>query len=109
LTDLAFALVVTAAFIAGVVSSARLTRTYVEISSTLDWRARLVALTFVVVAWTITIAAGFFGALAVRRLLGAPPLDWSPNASAIVAAFVLFIPVALDFVWTRISGGNGGR
>lgn len=55
--------------------------------------------TLAVGATVVNLASIFFGFLAVRRVLGADPLDWTPPVSAIAALALEVVPVyfALEF------------
>lgn len=98
-----FVVVVAIAFVLGLRGSVRLTRRYADVSALLVRRERAILGSFVIVAWLITGAAGFFGALSARRLLGYEAIDWTPFASVIVASVILFIPVFLDYVVDRVA------
>jgi hypothetical protein len=102
LLDELFALAVVVAFAAGVRSTWRLWRRYADASPILDARERLLLRSFVIVSVLITAAAGFYGFLAARRLMGYEPLEWVPLVSVIIAIAVLLIPVGLDAAITRI-------
>lgn len=51
----------------------------------------------------ITGAASFYGVLAIRRLLGFEPLDWTAPISLALAAAVLFLPAALERMVNHIA------
>lgn len=91
------------AFLFGLRASVRLTRRYRDVSPLLISRERLILGSFVVVAWSITFAAGFFDGLSARRLLGFDPIQWTPFVSILVASAILFIPVGLDMVVSRVA------
>jgi hypothetical protein len=99
----AFVVLGSVAFIFGLRGSIRLTRRYVDVSVRLVQRERAILGSFVVVAWLITIGAGFFDAVAARRLLGFTALDWTPVASIVIASLILFIPAGLDYVVDRVA------
>ena len=99
-----FAVAVAVAFVSGVRSTFRLWRRYRAVVPVLtDARERLLLRSFVAVSTAITLAAGFYGLLAVRRLVGFPPFEWGIEASALVAIGVLFIPAALDHAVERVA------
>lgn len=87
----------------GLRGSVRLTARYRAVRDQLDDRERSVLEAFAIVSWVITIAALYFGALAVRRLLGFEPLPGLTAASAVIATLVLLIPAFLDFVVDRVA------
>lgn len=82
-----------ATFVVGVSCSAWLWRLYSRIAPTLLGRERLVLQALVVISWAITLTAGWFGFLSLRRVVGLPPLDWSSVVSLAIAEAVLLIPV----------------
>lgn len=92
-----------AAFFLGLRGSVRLTRRYIDVSSALVARERLILVSFVVVAWIITGAAGYFDLLSARRILGFQPFEWTPFTSIVIASVILFIPAGLDYVVTRVA------
>lgn len=55
--------------------------------------------TLAVGATAVNASSVYFGFLAVRRILGAEPLDWTPAASAFLALLLELVPVyfALEF------------
>ncbi|HEV8545009.1 MAG TPA: hypothetical protein VGQ64_01840 [Candidatus Limnocylindrales bacterium] len=57
-------------------------------------------------ALTITAAAGFYGFLSARRVLGFDPLPGISIASLLVASAVLLIPVFLDMTVRQIRSGR---
>lgn len=59
---------------------------------------------FVIVALVVTVAAGYFGALATRRLLDFPPLPGAAAISLVMASAVLLIPVFLLVTVRQIRG-----
>jgi len=73
------------------------------VNSQLDDRETLILRAVVIVAWTITIAALYFGFLAVRRLLGYEPLPELVPVSAVIAIGVLLIPAFLDYIVERVA------
>jgi len=102
--EVLFAVGVVVAFVCGVRSTIRLWRRYHDAKAVLlDWRERLILKSFVTVSVVITGAAGFYGFMAVRRLMGFDSLEWASAVSALVAIGVLFIPVALDAAVQRIA------
>jgi hypothetical protein len=86
------------AFLLGIRSTYRLTRTYLNIRGRLPRLRRLALQAFAVVAGSITIAAGWFGFLTVRRILGFEPIDGTQFVGFIIAEFVLLIPLYLDTI-----------
>lgn len=66
-------------------------------------RKSLILLTLAAISTLITTAAGFYGIIALRRLLGFEPLPWTPAVSLVLAAAVLLIPALLDLVTTKIE------
>ena len=76
--------------ILGVRATYRLWRLY------LDTKRNSIVFSFAMISTIITSAASFYGIIAIRRLLGFTPLDWTPGASLLLAALVLFIPAALE-------------
>jgi hypothetical protein len=57
---------------------------------------------FVTVAFVVTLAAGYYGFLSARRVLGFEPLPGAALVSVLVAAVVLLIPSFLDWTVGRI-------
>jgi Mn2+/Fe2+ NRAMP family transporter len=96
------------ACLVGLRSTLRLARIYRDVAPALPARDRMILQAFVVVAGSITTASGIFGALAVRRLLGFPPLSWSPFITVVVATIVLFLPLYLEQVVQRIARRGRG-
>ncbi len=92
-----------AAFVLGLRGSIRLTRRYRDVTGELIPRERAILGAFVVVAWLITGAAGYFDLLSGRRILGYAAFDWTPIASIIIASLILFIPAGLDYVVGRVA------
>lgn len=90
-------------FLVGLRSTVRLTARYKTVAPSLMPREGLILQAFVVVSGSITIAAGFFGALAVRRLLGFDPLTWSAPLTVLLSAIVLFLPLYLERVVDRVA------
>lgn len=93
-----FLLLTGVAFLAGLRGSWRLTRRYRDVSPQLLRRERMLLGAIVGVAWLITASAGYFAFFSVRRILGFPPVDWTPAASVAIATAILFIPAGLDYV-----------
>lgn len=91
------------ALVLGIRSSLRLTRRYVAARVMLAGRERAVLRAFVIVAWSITAAAAYFALVALRRIIGADPIAWSPTTSAVVASLILFLPVFLDVTVDRVA------
>ena len=98
-----FVILGAAAFFLGLRGSVRLTRRYLDVTVALIPRERLILASFVVVAWLITGAAGYFDLLSARRILGYAPFDWTPIASIVIASVILFIPAGLDYVVSRVA------
>lgn len=55
----------------------------------------LITRAFVVVAILVTLAAGYYGLLSARRLLGYEPIPGSAIASILLASAILLIPAFL--------------
>lgn len=91
------------AAVVGVRSSLHLTRRYRSVRGQLESRDALLLLAFVLVAWTLTVAALWWGFVSVRRIVGFEPLDWTPFVSVVLAAVVLFIPAYLDAIVGRVA------
>ena len=89
--------------ILGLRGSWRLSARYRFVHGQLDYREGLILLAIVVVSWTITVAALYFGFLSVRRLLGYEPLPELVPVSVVIATGVLLVPAFLDYVVTRVS------
>lgn len=66
-------------------------------------RARWILIAFVVVSVVISFAASYFGFLSVRRVLGYPPMDWTPGVSVLVACIVFLLPPLLDRIADYIA------
>lgn len=99
----AFVVLGAVAFALGLRGSIRLSRRYRDVSGELVQRERLILGSFVVVAWVITFAAGYFDLLSGRRILGFAPFEWTPVASIVIASIILFIPAGLDYVVGRVA------
>lgn len=96
-----------AAFVLGARATWRLVRRYRDASPRLvEPRAYLVLFAFVAVSVVITLAAGYFGFLTIRRLLGYDPIPGISVVSLIVIAVVVLIPVFLDNVVARIADAS---
>jgi hypothetical protein len=92
------------AFGVGVHSTVGLWRDYHEIARFFtNPRSRIIGRAFVIVSAVVTIAAGYFGFLAVRRMLGFDALDWSPILSLAFSIPVLFVPAYLRRVWRSVG------
>jgi len=91
------------AFILGLRGSIRLTSRYLDVKTLLVCRERLLLGSIVVVAWVITVAAGYFDAVSTVRLLGITLPSGTPFVSILLASIVLFIPVGLDYVVDRVA------
>jgi hypothetical protein len=100
---IAFVVAALAAFGLGVRGSLRLTLRYRAVKDELEWYERLILWAIVVVAWTVTVAAGFYAATSGRRLLGYEPLEWTPLAGILIAIIVMLIPTFLDAVVERVA------
>jgi hypothetical protein len=91
------------AFFLGLRGSIRLTRRYFDVRTKLVGRERLLLGSICVVAWIITVAAGYFDAASTLRVLGYTLPVGTPFVSIVIASLVLFIPVGLDYVVNRIA------
>jgi uncharacterized membrane protein len=69
----------------------------------LDDERSLLLLAFWVTALIVTAAGLWVGVLQVRRLIGYPPLDWSPPITGVLTIIVLQIPMILDSVTQRVQ------
>lgn len=95
-----------AAFALGTRATWRQVRRYRDASPRLvEPRAYLVLFAFVAVSVVITLAAGYFGFLTIRRLLGYEAIPGISIVSLVVVAVVVLIPVFLDKVVARIADG----
>jgi hypothetical protein len=86
-----------AAFLIGLRSTFRIHR----IRKLVDHHNRILY-AFDVVCLVITIAAGFYGFLGIRRVLGFDSLPGVAVISVVVASAVLLIPLFLDWTVTQI-------
>ena len=93
--DPIYSVVLVFASVVGLLSTIELARMYRKAG--VEGRARLLLAAFVAIAGILTIVASYFGGIAVRRLIGFPPLDWTPGVSFLLACIVFAIPPAL--VW----------
>lgn len=91
------------AFLAGARSTRRLLSTYGRIAPLLAPNRRAIGRAFVVVSVMVLGAVGWLGFLAVRRLLGFEPIEWSFVVSYLVSIPVLFVPSYLERVWNRVG------
>lgn len=96
---------VLAAFIVGVWSTWDVWRIHRDTAPRLKPLEQLVLGVFVAVCVVITAAAGYYGLLAVRRLMGLEALEWSPLVGAVVAMAVLLLPARVRYVARRITRG----
>lgn len=103
-----YAALFVAAFLVGVRSSIRLTGRYLRIAPSLRRADRMIPGLWVFIAWAITVAAGWFGAIAVWRLFGNAPVEWSPPISAGIATLILFLPLVIERVVDRIARAFAG-
>lgn len=88
----------------GVRSSWKLTQRYLRVREALRRPIdRLLLELLVFISWSITLAACYFGAFTVRRMLGFPPVDWNPPISAAIATAILFIPLVIERVVKRVA------
>lgn len=94
-------LFVAAAF--GWYSTVRAFRRYRRIAPELPGSLDLIQFAFVIVRLVASIAATWFGYLALRRLLDFEPLDWSPVVSLALAVGVFLLPPFLDLIDKRIA------
>lgn len=97
-------LLFTTAFGVGVVSTIYLWR--VRGNGWTDHRNMILDAIFVV-SLVVTLAAGYFGFLSLRRVWGFEPLPWTPIAGLVVSTTVLLIPPFLVWIVRRIQ--KGGR
>lgn len=98
-----YALVFAIVAVLGVRGSWRLTRRYRDVRLELIERERWILLALVVVAWSITLAALYFGGLTVRSLLGFPRLPQLAPVSVLIATGILLIPAFLDWVVDHVA------
>lgn len=94
---------VVVAFARGLRATSRLVRRWRATSA--EGRS-MILWAFVVVAASVTVAAGWVGLLSVRRILGFAPLDWSAGITTVLAIALFFIPEFLDHVVDRIERGR---
>lgn len=87
----------------GIRGSWRLTRRYHDVRGQLIPRERLILLAMVIVAWTVTVAALYFGGLSVRRALGFPALPELAPLGTLFAIVIFLIPAFLDAVVDRVA------
>ena len=59
-----------------------------------------------IVATILTLAALWFGWLAVRRLIGLAPVQEAAEVSLAISAIVLLIPAGIDWLVDRIERGK---
>ena len=104
--DWIFLLVLGVAFVLGVRSTFRLWALYRRVSPTLPDKRRLILQSYVVVSAVVTLAAGYFGALSTRRILGYDPMPATALVSLAIATVVLFVPLYLDQVIRTIQEGE---
>ena len=91
------------AAIFGLRGSVRLTQRYRDVRNQLDRREALILMAIVAVSWVITLAAVFYGVIAVRRLLGYDYITELVPVSAFLSIGILFIPTFLDAVVDRVA------
>ena len=91
------------AAVLGLRGSIRLTLRFRDVRTRLDAHEALILFAIVVVAWVVTVAAFYFGGLAVRRLLGFDTIPELVPVSALISIVVLFIPTLLDAVVDRVA------
>lgn len=91
--ELAWIVVLAVAAVFGIHDSWAVTRRYITVKDELDWRGRMLLLLLVVICWSLTATALWFGAISARRLLGFQPI---PNVtipvSFLIVTGVLFLP-----------------
>lgn len=87
----------------GLRGSIRLTQRYHDVREQLEWREGWILLLLALVSWTITLAAGYYGFLSVRTVLGFPRIEGIAPVSAIIAIAVLFLPTLIDAVVDRVA------
>ena len=105
--DVGLAVLFLVAFLLGTRATIRQWRRYRTITPTLVTpRAELIMWAFAVISTVITIAAGYYGFLSLRRVAGFDPLppEWA-SISIGVAAGVLLLPEFIDRVVKRIMDG----
>lgn len=73
------------------------------------WSERLFVGLLVVICWFVTAVASYLTVFSVYRILGNPPLPWTPVVSAILAIGVFLIPTAIGEVVDAIARGRYGR
>lgn len=98
-----FLLIFVIVAVLGVRGSWRLTRRYRDVQGELTERERSILFAFVIVSWTITFAALYFGGLTVRNQLGFERLPQLAPVSAFIATVILLIPAFLDWVVERVA------
>jgi hypothetical protein len=91
------------AAIFGLHRSTRLTRRYADVRDRLDFRESWILFAIVAVSWAVTLAACWYGVLALLRLAGLEPLAEAAIVSSLIATIVLFIPLFLDAVVERVA------
>jgi uncharacterized membrane protein YidH (DUF202 family) len=96
---------VLAAFIIGAWSTWDVWQLHRDTAPRMTPLERMVLGLLVLICAVITLAAGYFGFLSVRRLFGFDAFDWSPLASAVVALAVLLLPARIRYVARRITRG----
>lgn len=70
------------------------------------WSERLLVGLLVVICWFLTALAMYLSVLSVYRLVGFPPLTWTPAVSASLAIGVLLIPAAIGEALDLIARGR---
>lgn len=103
MNELLFVAIAVVAFLFGARATFRLWRRYERTAPLLEPRERLVLLAFVLVSVICTTAAALIAFISGRRLLGYQPLEGSALALSIIATVILFIPVGLDLLVSRIA------
>jgi len=66
----------------------------------------LITRAFYLVSLLVTIAAGFYGFLGARRVLGFDPIPGAAIPSIVIASAVVLIPVFLDWTVQRIRASR---
>lgn len=96
------------AAVLGLRGSVRLTRRFLAVSAELHASEQLLLGVLLFISWSITLAAGYFGILSLRRLAGFDALPGLVPVSALIATAILYIPVILDIVVERIARVGDG-
>lgn len=98
--EILFIVIAVIAFVRGLRATVRLWRLYFTDGKT---RQEEVLLAFALISTAITVTAGWFGFLSIRRVAGFDALPWSPLIGIVLASMILLIPEALDRLIDRIA------